>query len=415
MLSAFILAATLSAPGSVVLEESAPAVAVEFQTTGDAWLERVPVLTGNSQGHDGWHRTTPFVDVPGFVAGTGRGFLNDRGPLGDVFVIRGQNYDEDPQLSADLNQPPIILPPRGSTWGQPQTGWPGAGMLAPNGWPGGPAPNASVVGVNGPQPFRFGWQSRLDIGYMPSESVSRNGARGSLGVFETNLEMRYTAPVTGQWIFSVAPQFNLRNWDGPGRPQLHGDVYRFGSDFRLTSPTVGPTTVELGFTPALSSDFDRSPGSEAWSFDGYGALQIRTSPRWLVVIGALFWDRVNDNVLPYGGLVYTPNNVFEARLLFPRADVSMFLGAPWGVPQWLYVAGEYHIEAWQVSSPVPGGVQDRMEIEDWRILLGVRSESGGISSFLEAGWVLGRHADFQNTARDFDISSGFITRFGVRW
>jgi hypothetical protein len=136
----------------------------------------------------------------------------------------------------------------------------------------------------------------------------------------------------------------------------------------------------------------------------------------MVVIGALFWDRVNDKVLPYGGLVYTPNGVFEARLLFPRADVSVFVGAPWGVPQWLYLAAEYHVEAWEVETPISGGRQaDRFEIEDWRLLFGVRSESAGVSSFLEAGWVFDRHADFLNTNADFDISSGFITRFGIRW
>ncbi len=414
MLSAFVLTATLAATGSVqsVFEESAPTKLVaQFRTSGDAWLRRVPALYGdtNERADAGWHATQRAI---------GR----------QSHVIRGQNptYDENPQLSPDLNRAPIILPPaaQSTPWAQPQMGWPGAGLLAPNGWPGGPAPNASVVGVNGPQPFRFGWQTRLDIGYLPTESVSNNNSQGSLGIFETNLELRYTAPFPGQWIMSIAPQFNLRGWDGPGSPaanspRLDGEAIRFGSDFRLTSPTVGSTTFEIGFTPALSSDFERSLSSDAWSFDGYGALQIRTSPSWMVVVGALFWDRVNDRVLPYGGLVYTPNGVFEARLLFPRADVSVFVGAPWGVPQWLYMAAEYHVEAWEVENPLltPAGRRpaDRFEIEDWRLLFGVRSESVGVSSFLEAGWVFGRHADFLNTAADFDISSGFITRFGIRW
>jgi hypothetical protein len=451
MLYAFVLTATLAATGSVqtVSDESAPTTVVaQFRTPGDAWLERLPVLYDDVNGHAdaGWHSTISYgrpvnsfagiasavlpehrlVSKPVFRVGPK---LNQRAFTGQFLVIRGQNpaYDETPQLSPDLSRAPIIVPPatRPAPWAQPQMGWPGAGLLAPNGWPGGPAPNASVVGVNGPQPFRFGWQSRLDIGYLPTQSVSRSNSRGSLGIFETNLELRYTAPIPGQWILSIAPQFNLRGWDGPGSPaanspRLDGEAIRFGSDFRLTSPTVGPTTFEIGFTPALSSDLERSLSSDAWSFDAYGALQIRTSPNWLVVVGALFWDRVNDRVLPYGGLVYTPNGVFEARLLFPRADVSVFVGAPWGVPQWLYLAAEYHVEAWEVDNPlltpaVGRRTADRFEMEDWRLLFGVRSESVGVSSFLEAGWVFGRHADFLNTAADFDISSGFITRFGVRW
>jgi hypothetical protein len=451
MLSAFVLAATLSASGAVEAasdQSESLIVVMQFQIAGDAWLDRLPPLYDDKKGlaDAGWVPTSSYrnrVPPDGSAAGLAGPEsdsvrkpvfrvgpqLNQLALVGQAIVVRGQNptYDEDPQLSPDLNRAPVMLPPAAqpAPWSQPQMQWPGAGMLAPNGWPGGPAPNASVVGVNGPQPFRFGWQTRFDIGYLPTQSVSKNNALGSLGIFETNLEMRYTAPIPGQWILSVAPQFNLRGWDGPSspadnRPRLDGEAIRFGSDFRLTSPTVGPSTFELGFTPAFSSDTERSPTSDAWSFDGYGALQIRTSPRWLVVIGALFWDRVNDHVLPYGGLVYTPNGVFEARLLFPRADVSVFVGAPWGVPQWLYLATEYHVEAWEVETPVLGAAAggrkaDRFEMEDWRLLFGLRSESVGVSSFLEAGWVFGRHGDFLNTNADFDISSGFITRFGVRW
>lgn len=424
MLSAFVLAAALTAPADAnpasetpawratnAFGLAAPAVASSIVTEKNNVSAPVRSIVLNDQEL----RPNPYAER----LVLDRNAWLTRAPVdADDYAIRGQNYDEEPQISPNLAAPPTFMGPtaQASPWGMPQ-GFPGAGMLAPNGWPGGPAANASVVGVNGPQPFRFGWQTRLDFGYMPSEGVSRNGAVGSLGVFETNLEMRYTMPTPWMWIFSVAPQFNLRLWDGPGRPQLDGEADRFGTDFRLTSPTYGMTTVELGFTPAIASDFERGPTSKAWQFDAYGALQIRTSPRWMLVVGAQYWDRVNDNVLPYGGLVYTPNEVFEARLLFPRADISMFLGAPWGVPQWLYVAGEYHVEAWEVANPVAGGLgQDRMEIEDWRILIGVRSEYWGVTSFLEAGWVLGRHAEFLDTVgADYDIESGFVTRFGMRW
>lgn len=375
---------------------------------GGAWFRHLRPNPLVEQMKSGWR--PQLVDRSGQELGHRSGF-----------VFRGQspNYDEDPQTSPNLAAPPTFWGPtaQAAPFGIPGVNWPDSGMMAPNGWPGGPAPNSSVIGVNGPQPYRFGWQTKWDIGYLPSEGVSRNGALGSLGVFEMNLELRYTTPTPAMWIFSFAPQFNLRLWDGPGRPQLDGEADRFGWDFRLTSPTYGMSTFEVGFNPSIASDFERSPGSDAWMFDGHGALMIRTSPRWLVVIGAQFWDRVNDQVLPYGGLVYTPNEVFEARLLFPRADISTFLGAPWGVPQWLYVAGEYHIEAWEVASPIPGGLgQDQMEIEDWRVLVGVRSEYYGVTSFLEAGWVFGRHADFKDTVgADYDLESGFIARFGMRW
>lgn len=331
----------------------------------------------------------------------------------DTSLVRAQNYDEDP-TGGNLGQPTFAAPPIGMPFAQQGTVWPGTPLLAPNGLMGGPAPAATMRGVNGPQPFRFGWTSRFDVGYLPKEATS-SGGTGQLGVFEFNSELRYTAPTPMQWIFSVAPQFNLRLWDGPTVPALPGDVYRLGADFQLTSPTWGPYTFELGFTPSLNTSFETSPTSDAWNFDGRGAVFLRASPQWMFALGAMFWDRVNNRVLPYAGVVYTPNEYVEIRALFPRADASLFIGTPWGVPQWLYIAGEYHMEAYEIERGA--AVRDQFEIQDWRVVLGIRSEHAGMTSFLEGGWVFDRNAEFLNTAAPatFEISSGFIVRFGVRW
>lgn len=333
-----------------------------------------------------------------------------------ITVIRGQGpaltYDEEPvQSDLGVQQFSGAGPVMGAPWNPMAPVWPGNPMLAPNGMPGGPAPFMSVPGLNGAKPFQFGWTRRADVGFLPKERVTGGG--GQFGAFEFNTEFRYTAPLPTQWVMSLAPQYSLRTWDGPGAPALPGDVHRFGLDLNLTSPTVGPFTAELGFNPSLNTDFDHSPGSDAWNWDGRGALLIRTHPQWLAVVGAMFWDRVDDQVLPYGGLVYTPSDFVEIRAMFPRADINFFIGTPWGVPQWLYVAGEYHVEAYEIGA---GGPQRKVEMEDWRVLLGVRSDAGGFTSFLEGGWVFDREIKFNNPpGGPTDISSGFIVRFGVRF
>ncbi len=332
-------------------------------------------------------------------------------------VMRGQSpgaaYDEEP-VQANLGNQQYLGPPpmqHASQWNPMAPVWPGTPLIAPGGVGG---PFASVQGINGPKPFQFGWTRKLDVGYLPKERTSSagGGAVGQFGVFEVNSEFRYTAPLPTQWIMSVAPQFNLRNWDGPGAPDLPGDVYRFGLDLQLTTPTVGPFTGELSFNPSLNTDFDASPGSDAWNWDGRGAVFVRANPQTLVVLGALFWDRVDDRVLPYAGLVYTPNDYWEIRALFPQSEVSIFLGTPWGIPQWLYVNGEYHVEAYEIGG-VPGGRQ--IQLEDWRVMLGVRSDSGGVQSFLEGGWVFDRKVEFSRGGGNFDVSSGFIARFGIKF
>lgn len=335
----------------------------------------------------------------------------------DQTIMRGQGpgvaYDEDP-VQANLGNQQYLAPPpaqHASQWNPMAPVWPGTPLVEPGGVG---APFASVPGINGSRPFQFGWCRKVDVAFLPKEETSSvgGGAAGDFSVFEVNTEFRYTAPLPTQWIMSVAPQFNLRNWDGPAAPDLPGDVYRFGLDLQLTTPTIGPVTGELSFNPSLNTDFDMNPGSDAYNWDGHGAFFIRASPRTLAVLGALFWDRVDDRVLPYAGLVFTPNDYLEIRALFPQSEVSLFLGTPWGIPQWLYVNGEYHVEAYEIGG-VAGGRQ--IQLEDWRVMLGVRSDTGGVQSFLEGGWVFDREVEFSTGGGNFEVSSGFIARFGLKF
>lgn len=358
-------------------------------------------------------------------------FANTDGSYETTFLVRGQSPPYDPSAPGSVNPnlaQSMTIPPADSTgsWIPQQHAWPGVPLLNPNGMMGGSPPQGTMMGVNGPRPFRFGWQSQADVGYLPKETTSPDRGLGQFGIFEFNTEFRYTVPTVMQHIFSIAPQFNLRSWDGPGTSSpaaiangftpLAGEAYRFGLDLRLTSPTQGPYTLELDFNPSIGTDFERGLESEGWMFDSRGALFVRTSPQYMLVLGAMFLDRVDDQVLPYAGIVYTPNQRMEIRALFPKAEINWFIGAPCGVPQWLYLAGEYHIEAYQVAVNSPGQAVNQIQLEDWRVMLGVRSEHGSMTSFLEGGWVFGREVEFLRKATPgFDISSGFIARFGVRY
>lgn len=358
-------------------------------------------------------------------------FLSQSDSHETAFLVRGQSPPYDPNAPGSVNpnlaqSMTIPATPTEPWFPQQQPVWPGTPLLNPNGMMGGAPPQGTMMGVNGPRPFRFGWQSQADVGILPKESTNAARGLGQFGIFEFNTEFRYTAPTVMQHIFSIAPQFNLRSWDGPGTSSaaaiangftpLAGDAYRFGLDLRLTSPTRGPYTLELDFNPSIGTDFERGLGSEGWMFDGRGALFVRTSPQYLLVLGAMFLDRVDDQVLPYAGIVYTPNQHMEIRALFPKAEINWFVGAPCGVPQWMYLAGEYHIEAYQVAVNTPGLAENQIQLEDWRVMLGVRSEHGAMTSFLEGGWVFGRDVEFLRKATPgFDVSSGFIARFGVRY
>ena len=94
--------------------------------------------------------------------------------------------------------------------------------------------------------------------------------------------------------------------------------------------------------------------------------------------------------------------------------MTAFIGAPLGVPTWAYASAEYHVEAYEVNT-LAGGGGERVQFSDWRAMGGLRWETPRLTSFIEAGWIFDRKVKFDNTGGDFDVDSGFTTRFGVRF
>lgn len=343
----------------------------------------------------------------------------------DGLIIRGQTpgYDEVPGAGG---VPMQQGPPQ--TYVQPGTPIPDGPMIMPGPMtttPGGdpflngPGAVPEACGPSGPQPYRLNrWIHRYDVGWLPQEKASRG--LGGFAVFESNTEWEYNTPVFINWIFGFTQQFNYRAWEGPNATPafptvaLPGSVYRIGWDLKLATPANYQWSALLAFNPSINSDFESGLTRDAWNLDGRGMIFFRQTPQWTWVLGAGYWDRVHDKIIPYAGVIYTPTPQWEWRILFPESRISYFLGRPYGFSTWLYTRGEFHSEAYEIQLPTTGA-REQVEVTDWRILLGLRFDNGWVSSFLEAGWVFGRDVDYLNGTPGFDVSSGFIGRLGIRF
>lgn len=271
-------------------------------------------------------------------------------------------------------------------------------------------------GVNGPQPYRFGYIPKLEIGYIPQAPVKDLGS--DVEMFELDTELRHNSPFVPGWVFSSAPQFDYRAWNfgGPLSNTYRVNLYRFGWDLELLKVKSNGWTLDFDFNPSINTDTESNLTSNAWNFDTRIAATYQVDPTLMLVLGVQYWDRVDDIIIPHAGVVYTPNDVWEFRLLFPKARISRFVGHFWGGHHWLYLSSEYNVEAYQIDlTPVGSGPSNRVQYEDWRLALGLRSDHVTFDKFIEVAWDLGRNFEFEDNIQKFDAGNQVLIRGGIRF
>ena len=342
-------------------------------------------------------------------------------------------------------QPGMIAPPM-NPYGGPIGGSPPCGQCGqcgqygqcgtPFGYPGGlvqpslaqpifpysaltPDVTMSPTTVNGPLPDRAGWVQRYELGVLPFTAAKDGWDR--LGEWAFDLGWKYVAPLYPiPAIFSFEQQYDLRLISGPSSPpgvfptNLPGSLQRIGWDFELKTAVPGPWNAVVAFNPSIDSDFQKSLTRDAFNWDGRAAFLYSPTRELTYVLGVVLWDRLNERVLPWAGVIYRPNQYWQFDMVFPQFRISTYLWDEFGFKTSLYGRLEYHSEAYQIFNPV-ADERDRVEMTDWRALIGVNKDRGDMAYFVEGGWIFGRHYDYKVAPDGFQVDSGAIIRFGVRF
>ncbi len=281
-----------------------------------------------------------------------------------------------------------------------------------------PPQGAFGYGANPAQPYRFGWQNRIDVSWLPGGKVTSApaGVTGNQAIFGVDYDLAYGAPVLPNWVLNWTNQFAYRNWSGPeGTLDLPDNVFRFGMDFELETPSNGPFSVSLGVTPSINTDFNSDVWKEGFQLDGRGILFWKLDQYWTLGLGAMYWDRVNDRILPFAGLIYR-DDYWEWQLMYPEAKVSLFLGNEAYWSKWAYVRAEYHVESYGVNRTYAGvAADDQIEVADYRVLGGFKMDTGLYSWFIEGGYVFDRQVEFDSATPGYSLNNGFIGQIGLRY
>ena len=270
-------------------------------------------------------------------------------------------------------------------------------------------------GANGPAPYRFGWNNRIDFTFLPSSALS-DPTQGEFQSFGIDYGLTHTSQLPSGCVLNWTNQFAYRSLDGgKGAFDLPTSLFRFGFDIELETQSSGPASLSLAITPSINTDFDADPWNEGFQLDGRGILLFRLDPYWTLGLGAMYWDRLNDRVIPWGGLIYR-DDYWEWQLMYPETRVSLFLGNERLWAKWIYFRAEYHVEAWGVQRDNGGVLEDtQLEVSDYRLLGGFRMDAGFYSWFFEAGAVVDRNLEYGTAPASTSIGSGFIGQIGLRF
>ena len=111
------------------------------------------------------------------------------------------------------------------------------------------------------------------------------------------------------------------------------------------------------------------------------------------MFGALYEERRDWNFIPIGGLIWTPDEDTDLKILFPEPKLAhrvyCFGQSDKIVQDWVYLAGEFADSCWAIQHS--DGVRDQIAYSDIRVLLGLeRKVIHGLGAKVEVGYVFSR-------------------------
>jgi len=239
------------------------------------------------------------------------------------------------------------------------------------------------------------------------------GSNGlGLTVLENSMTLGLPAPTVDSPLL-VTPGFSGTIVDAPAGIDLPGVLYEGYIQARWLRKVGKRLGVDLAVAPGWYSDF-HNDSSQALRITGHGFGAWEASDNLRVVAGVIYLDRYDVNMLPAGGLVWTPADDRRYELIFPRPRLAWRIAERPHAAHWGYLAAEFGGNQWAMQSAT--GLDEVVVIRDYRLLAGWerRPADLGISWRLESGFVFGRTVQYydsdQPTAHPGDT---FLVRAGV--
>jgi hypothetical protein len=215
----------------------------------------------------------------------------------------------------------------------------------------------------------------------------------------------------------ITPGFTVHYFQGPAGVDLPPQLFDAYTQFRWLSQVTPQWGLDLAITPGVFSDFHQDSG-KAFRMPGHAAAAWTCNPATKFVVGAAYLDRFDVNVIPVGGVIWTPNDDVRFDLLFPEPKLSRrirwFDNVDKNVETWAYMAGEFAGDVWAIKHS--DGDNDRVLIRDCRVIIGLQRKTyGGLTAKIEVGYVFNRRIMFTGDTPDFTPEDTILLRGGLMY
>src|SRR5690606_38686313 len=153
-------------------------------------------------------------------------------------------------------------------------------------------------------------------------------------------------------------------------------LYDSAVQFRLIRPITERFTADIAVSPGMYGDYKIESG-DTFRLTGRGFGVFKWTEQTTLIAGVAYFDRPDVAVLPVGGVIWTPSDVWRLELLFPRPKFARRVFAiPSHDPRatepaeayWLYLSGEFGGGIWSIRRA--SGDSDVITMRDYRVILG---------------------------------------------
>lgn len=278
------------------------------------------------------------------------------------------------------------------------------------------AAGIGAAGVGRPNPGRLssykdGFFQKLELigTWLPDDSAN--------GMEITELEVLLTVALplpNKDNPLLITPAFETRFLEGPQVPDLPGTLYSAYTQFIWVPKLAGQWSAILGIEPGAYGDFE-SGDQDVFRLLGRALIRYEWVPDQLELIaGVLYLDRPDVELLPAGGVIWSPCDDIRYEILFPRpkfAHRTYFDGI---VEYWVYLGGEFGGDSWAIQRA--NGALDQLMLRDVRVTLGLEKKlDGGAGYAVEVGYVFSRQIELESTVQEFDLEDTLMLRGIIRY